>query len=233
MGASAVKRCRVPSIGFLHTANIHEPNFRALVVAAGRGAFDQVHYVDETLLADVRRTGPDGDLRNRIRTRLHALRGVDVIVCTCSTIGGEAEQIAAELGVAFVRIDRPMAELAVAEGGRVGIAAALESTIAPTRALLLEAAASAGVEVDTVAIDCRAAWPSFEGGATTEYLAAVVNAIRESASREPFRAVVLAQASMADAAPLLAGEPYSVFSSPQPAVDRAIELASNSPKFAR
>ena len=226
MGASAVKRCRVPSIGFLHTANIHEPNFRALVVAAGRGAFDQVHYVDETLLADVRRTGPDGDLRNRIRTRLHALRGVDVIVCTCSTIGGEAEQIAAELGVAFVRIDRPMAELAVAEGGRVGIAAALESTIAPTRALLLEAAAMAGVSVELVAIDCRVAWPSFEEGAMTEYLALVAKSVRQAASGQPFRAVVLAQASMSDAVALLTGEPYPVFSSPQLAVDRAIELAS-------
>lgn len=185
-----------------------------------------MHRVDESLLADARAIGLDDDLRGRLRTHLQALGHADVVLCTCSTIGGEAERIASDLGVLFVRIDRPMAELAVAGGGRVRIAAALESTIAPTRALLLEAAASAGVEVDTLEIDCRAAWPSFEHGALTEYLAAVVNAIRAAASREAFRAVVLAQASMADAATLLAGEPYTVFSSPQPAVDRAIQLAS-------
>ena len=154
-----------------------------------------MHRVDESLLADARGVGVDGDLQRRIRTHLQALGHVDVVLCTCSTIGGEAEQIAAELGVAFVRIDRPMAELAVAEGGRVGIAASLESTIAPTCALVLEAAAMAGVFVDTVEIDCCAAWPSFEVGAMTEYLAAVANSVRQAASGQPFRAVVLAQAS--------------------------------------
>ncbi len=72
----------------------------------------------------MRSHGIDAVLQERIRAHLRRLADqVDVIVCTCSTIGGEAERLAAADGIVFVRVDRPMAERAIAIGGRIGMAA--------------------------------------------------------------------------------------------------------------
>ena len=116
-----------------------------------------------------------------------------------------------------------MAELAVAAGRRIGIAAAVTSTIAPTRALLAEVALAAACTVELIDIDCTAAWTSFERGDMPAYISEIALAIRTSAEG-PFDVVVLAQASMADAAPLLRNERYPVLSSPVPAVERAVTL---------
>lgn len=115
----------MPSVGFLHTSLVHEPTFTALLEdAAGAHAVDQVHRVDESLLADARSHGIDAVLQERIRAHLRRLADqVDVIVCTCSTIGGEAERLATADGIVFVRVDRPVAERAIAIGGRIGMAA--------------------------------------------------------------------------------------------------------------
>ena len=223
-----VRRCRVPSVGFLHTSLVHEPTFTAqLEDAAGAHAVDQVHCVDETLLADARSHGIDSVLQERIRAHLHRLADqVDVIVCTCSTISGAAEQLAEEDGIVFVRVDRPMAERAIAVGGRIGVAAAVASTIGPTRTLLLQVGGAAGVEAEIVDIDCTTAWTLFEQGDMSAYFADIARSVRLAAVATPFDGVVLAQASMAGAAALLAGEPYPVLSSPKPAVERALALAS-------
>ncbi|MYR46935.1 aspartate/glutamate racemase family protein, partial [Streptomyces sp. SID5910] len=117
----------------------------------------------------------------------------------CSTIGGVAEEAAGGAGVPVLRVDRPMAAAAVAAGRRVVVLAALESTLAPTRALVAEEARRAGrpVEVRTRLVD--GAWPCFEAGDTDRYVrlvAAVADAVTDA------DAIVLAQASMAPAARL-------------------------------
>lgn len=217
----------MPVIGFLHTSPVHEPAFSALVaLAAGDEEVDQHHLVDVSLLDDARSHGITEVLQDRIRGHLNRLAGavqVDVIVCTCSTISAEADRIALAEGIVLVRVDRPMAELAVAAGRRIGVAAAVTSTIAPTRALLSEVATAGGFAVDLVDIDCTAAWASFERGDMSAYLSEVAGAIRAS-DVGPFDVVVLAQASMAGAAELLAGERYPVLSSPGPSVARALEV---------
>src|SRR5689334_23368062 len=128
------------TIGFLHTADVHVATFHALVTEWGHR---DVHLVDATLLADARERGVDAALEERLAERLRELagRGPDVIVCTCSTLSGYAERI--PVAVPVLRIDRPMAERAVAIGGRIAVVAAVESTLAPTRELLLECAAGA------------------------------------------------------------------------------------------
>ena len=70
--------------------------------------------------------------------------GAAVVACTCSTIGGIAERTATGGAFTAQRIDRAMAERAVRAGPRVLIAAALESTLEPTTALILSTAAQAG-----------------------------------------------------------------------------------------
>jgi glutamate racemase len=215
------------TLGFLHTAHVHVATFRALVRAAAPGAAD-VHVVDESLLADARADGVDA-VRARVAARVGGLvaAGAAVVVCTCSTIGAAAEQ--ARAGVPVVRVDRPMARAAVAGGGRVGVVAAVGSTVGPTRALLLEEAAAAGSGAMLVDAPCPAAWALFEAGDVAGYLDAVaahVDALVRSGGAD---VVVLAQASMAPVADRFTGGPVPVLSSPAAAVAAAAALLRDAP----
>ena len=93
------------------------------------------HIVDEELLAEARRTGITEALALRVRDVVlaAACEPGALVVCTCSTIGGCAERANEDRPGVAMRIDRPMAERAVVLGPRILIAAALESTLDPTR----------------------------------------------------------------------------------------------------
>lgn len=203
------------TIGFLHTAEIHVETFHALT--AERGLRD-VHVVDATLLADAREHGVDATLTARLADRLRevAALGPDVIVCTCSTLSGHAERIA--MPVPVLRVDRPMAEAAVAGGGRIAVVGTTESTLAPTRDLLLECAADA----DVVTAPCLDAWALFEAGDQDGYRRAIAAHVRTLSAD----VIVLAQASMAPAADLLGDLAVPVLSSPRTAVAEAVAVAA-------
>ena len=205
----------ITTIGFLHTAEVHVATFHALVAERGH---QDLHLVDATLLADAREQGVDAAIEARLAERLRELagRGPDVIVCTCSTLGSHAERIPSSVPV--LRVDRPMAEQAVAIGGRIAVVATVESTLAPTRDLLLECSADA----DVVLSPCLDAWSLFESGDQDGYLRAIAAHVRTLDAE----VIVLAQASMAAAAELLADLPVPVLSSPRTAVDKAVADAT-------
>ncbi|WP_142054605.1 aspartate/glutamate racemase family protein [Pseudonocardia kunmingensis] len=212
------------TIGFLHTSPVHVPTFRELLADADPGARD-VHVVDEQLLADARARGVDAGVEARVLERLRELGGhrPDVVVCTCSTVSGHAEQLAGQARLPVLRIDRPMAEEAVAGGGRVAVVAAVASTLGPTRQLLEECAAAAGTGAEIVEAPCLDAWAAFEAGDQAGYLERIARHVREVAGRADV--VVLAQASMAAVADLVRDLDTPVLSSPRPAVVRAVDLA--------
>jgi hypothetical protein len=157
-----------------------------------------VHVVDASLLTDARRRhGADDDLRARIGTRIAELagHGAVALVCTCSTIGATAEEMGGTLGVPVTRVDRAMARTAVRSGDRIAVVAAVESTIAPTRALLAESADAAGRPVELVDAPCLDAWSLFEAGDHDRYLARLASHLAEIDGAVDV--IVLAQASMA------------------------------------
>ncbi|MFI2705692.1 aspartate/glutamate racemase family protein [Cellulosimicrobium composti] len=209
-------------IGFLHTADVHVASFGALVdeVAPGEG---HVHRVDAPLLDDARAGAP---VAGRVRAHVEALAaaGASVVVCTCSTLGPVSEQVGG-LGVPVVRVDRPLAEAAVRDGGRVTVVVALASTLGPTTELLREVARRERATVELDPVVCADAWSAFEAGDLGAYHRGVADAVRDAVSRRGADVVVLAQASMAPAADLLADLPLPVLTSPGSAVARAVELA--------
>ncbi|MGF1428304.1 arylsulfatase [Kitasatospora sp. LaBMicrA B282] len=204
------------TIGFLHTSDVHPADFRARLARLAPALTDH-HLVDASLLAAARAGLP---YRDRLRARLDELAaaGAEVIVCTCSTIGGAAEQLAPP-GTRVLRVDRPMAEEA-ARYRRIGLLHAVESTLAPTRELLAEV----GVAADRVLeLACPGAWELFEAGETAAYHAAIADRVR--ATGGAVDVIVLAQASMAPAVALLGAAAVPVLASPEPAVRRAVALA--------
>ena len=175
----------------LHTSPVHVATFDALAEEEAPGV-ELVHLVCEELLAEARRLGPDAvsdHVADHVADRVvDAVTGHGVVLCTCSTIGAVAEAHGA------LRVDRPMAAEAAAAataGRRVVVLAALESTLAPTLALLAEEGVA---DVEAVVVD--GAWERFEQDDRAGYLALVTREIE----RHEGAVVVLAQASMAPAA---------------------------------
>ncbi|QCX27580.1 hypothetical protein [Nocardioides jishulii] len=165
-------------------------------------------------------TGSGGqELADRVAGRLAELRagGADVVVCTCSTIGGLAESVG---GAGAWRVDRPAAGRAVASGRRVGVVVALESTVEPTCALLEEEAARAGVRPTVEVLLAEGAWAAWEAGDLAGYLERVARSARLLADRSDV--VLLAQASMAGAVALLDDVSVPVISTPASAVEWAV-----------
>ncbi|MEU4237443.1 aspartate/glutamate racemase family protein [Actinoplanes sp. NPDC026619] len=212
------------TIGFLHTADVHVPVFQALRAELAPGWAD-VHVVDPALLADAQRDGITGELAARVDARLHELAdgGADLIVCTCSTLSEYAETRTGDLGVAVLRVDRPMAEAAVAAGERVAVIATTDSTFGPTGALLRAAAGQAGRRVTLIETPVPGAWSLFQQGDLRAYAEKAAAQARKIAPGADV--IVLAQASLAPAAALLADLPIPVLTSPRTAVARAIAEA--------
>lgn len=219
-GGAVPRRARlVTTVGFLHTADVHVAAFTELLAAADPTASGR-HLVDESLLADARAAGVDEILRDRILARLRELAPhVDAVLCTCSTISGAAESLADDAGVRVVRIDRPMAEAAVRAGRRIGVVAAVETTLAPTLALLREEAEAAGVDVDLIELPCLDAWAHFEAGDIDAFLSSVAQHVDAVASGVDV--IVLAQASMAAAATSCATD-RPVLTSPRMGIDAVL-----------
>ncbi len=147
--------------------------------------------------------------------------GAASVLCTCSTLGPGAESAAELTPVPVLRVDRPMIEAALDRGPRITVAAALASTLGPTRDLLRRVALERGMAIEVRELLCEGAWAFVERGDREGYRRAVAAAIREGVG--PSDAIVLAQASMAGAVELLADLGVPVLSSPRLGVEAAVE----------
>lgn len=210
-------------LALLHTSPVHVPVFDALR-DEHHPHLRLRHVVDEELLRRARRGGPDA-VTDEVRAVLDraVAEGVGAVLCTCSTIGGVAESLGgrAGAGVPVLRVDRPMAAAAVAAGPRVVVAAAVESTLGPTVALVEEEARRAGRPVTVRPLLVPGAWTRFEAGDTEGYVRDVASAV-DTVTAADADAIVLAQASMAPAGQLTT-TPVPTLSSPRPGLAAAAE----------
>jgi hypothetical protein len=209
-------------LAFLHTAAAHASTFERLVQRFAPGLAVR-HQVDDVLLADAQRLGADDPaLVARVHQAMGALaaEGAVIVVCTCSTLGAAAERTPMGAGFAAMRIDRAMAEHAVALGPRVLVVAALDSTLEPTARLVMESAAAAGRDVRLRRLVVPEAWAHFTDGNTARYIGTIVQAVADHARDTD--AIVLAQASMAPAVQPLAERGIAALSSPELGVRAAL-----------
>ncbi len=207
-----------PVLGFLHTADVHVETFDLLVAESGHEV-ETVHLVQPELLELARADGAEHEVvRTRTEAALAVLAGLTprFIVCTCSTIGSLAESVTSPVPV--LRVDRPMAKLAVRTGANIAVVAALESTIEPTLSLLREVIAASGYSPALASLPCLHVWPLFEAGRSADYSRSVADHVNSIGPQ--FDVVVLAQASMLGALPM-ATRP-GVLASPVVAVEYAL-----------
>lgn len=204
---------------FLHTAGVHVQTFDELLREMSP-ATQARHVVREDLLALARADGADSAaLRQAVEIAVEDIGAGAVVLCTCSTVGGVAESAGAAAGVPVRRVDRAMAESAVQIGSDIVVAAALESTLAPTEALIIESAARAGVPCRLTRLVVYDAWAFFEQGDFDGYLDRIAEALRSAPVCD---VIVLAQASMAGAAERCADLRVPVLSSPRLGLEAAL-----------
>ncbi len=208
------------TLTFLHTAAALAPGFDQLMAELAPDVPSR-HLIAPDLLDTARAHGADAEAT---RAAVHdaAANTVDggarVVLCTCSTIGDPDEK--ADVGAIVMRVDRPMAEAAVAAGSRILVVVTLQSTIRPTTDLIRDAAEKLGRPVALSTLLAEAAWARFEAGDADGYYAEITDTVTKCSG--DVDAVVLAQGSMAPAADLCEGARAPVVSSPRLGVEAAV-----------
>ena len=123
------------------------------------------------------------------------LAGADYILVTCSSIGTAVETAASLTNVPVIRVDQPMADLAVQTGKRIGVIATLSTTLQPTSDLVKRRALFAQKEIELTAVLCKGAFEALMSGDTIAHDTMVAEALGELIKKVDV--IVLAQASMA------------------------------------
>jgi Asp/Glu/hydantoin racemase len=161
-------------------------------------------------------------VRCDVKNAVAQLDQADVILCTCSTLGPVIDALDNPY---VLRIDTPAFDCAVAAGGDILVVICLESTREASQTLLATRAHTAQVDITQHTIVCAAAWAHFTAGDMDLFDRAIATDVRRACAAHPYNTVVLAQASMAGAAHLLADLGVPVFTTPQTAVDHALKIA--------
>ncbi|MBS1883854.1 MAG: Asp/Glu/hydantoin racemase [Actinobacteria bacterium] len=213
-------------LGLIHTVSRLAPTFAELTDELLPGVEATV-IADELLLKQTVRDGSVGaGTVERLRGHIDALSafGVDGVLVTCSSIGAAVDALAADAEVPVYRVDRPMAERAVAFGSTVGVLATLRTTLEPTSALVEECAVARGRAVEVVPRLCAGAFEALGRGEGERHDAIVAEEL-DRLARE-VEVVVLAQASMARIAAGRATGDTPILSSPRLAVERLAEVSA-------
>ena len=196
------------TITLLHSAEAHRATFDALPGVA------LVHIVRPDFLERAQ-SGIDDVLADEIIGVVS--RGFGPVLCTCTTIGPVAAQAGA------LRIDWPMMQAAARRGGPVLLVCCLDSTRTPSLDLLATALHEAGNPGPVQILLLSDLWPLFTSGQTDDFHRAIAGVIRTAAAQpSDVKCVILAQASMAGAAPLLDDLGIPVLASPESALRAAL-----------
>jgi hypothetical protein len=186
----------ISELTLFHTA---ESNIAVFEDAARDAGFDRPlrHIMRDDLLKAAEHAGSLTDeVRADCRTALRRA-GDSEMVCTCSTIGPAADDLAAD-GHRVKRVDRALAEAALSRGKRIAVLFAVETTEGPTRHLFEEVTAEVNPDAEVVMIHVPGAWALFRAGDPDGYYRAIAE--MADGLDTSFDVITLAQASMAPAA---------------------------------
>jgi hypothetical protein len=209
----------------VHTHDMHRATFERLFsVAAPEALLIQTERPD--WLARARATGLDQELADEISGELaRAANDVDAILLTCSTLGPIVD-VLSQSHPRIVRIDGPLMCAAAEHQGEAALVMCLESTRIPSVALFAAACRNAGHPGRHRIVLCNEASSWFEAGNMERFAQSIANSISGSLAQDGRPdCIVLTQASMAAAEPLLVDIGIPVYSSPRLAVLETLRLA--------
>lgn len=208
-------------ITFIHTGEMHVATFSALIENVDVD-LSVNHLVNSDLLENAMNHGLSESLVNEIEQLVfEQAKQSQLVVCTCSTLGGIVEALQLEKGKEAIRIDRAMADIAVNIGKRILVLTALESTLSPTQELMQSSQLK--METHNIIDYCvvENSWQYFLTGDHNKYFQVIATAINEKQS--DYDCIVLAQASMSGAVSLVSKKGPPVLSSPELGVKSMIK----------
>lgn len=214
------------TLGIIHaavfTANTVAPYCKEIIPEV-----EIMHLGDDTIQRD-NLAAPVGTIPKvnffKFATYCHFLEeaGVDLIMLGCSTFNQAAEHARPMINTPILNIDRPMMDLAVQQGKRVGLLGTLPSTMPSSERLLREAAADAGKKVEVVPVLCAEAFKILREGNPAKHNEILLEAI-DSLSKQ-VDAIVMAQVSMSVLEKELTNTRVPVYNSGRTGFTRAREM---------
>ncbi|RKR84362.1 aspartate/glutamate racemase [Mucilaginibacter gracilis] len=194
------------TLGLIHTSHTLIPVFQQLCKEYLPG-ITTFNIVDDSLVRNIRERGQlTPAISKRVADYVASAEdsGADFILVTCSSIGAAVEASAEVAHVPVLRVDQPMADLAVQTGKRIGVIATLSTTLEPTSDLVKRRAALAGKEIELTSQVCEGAFDALMSGDAAKHDALVADVLRDLSKKVDV--ILLAQASMARVVDTLAEE---------------------------
>lgn len=185
-----------------------------------------VHWVDDTIqntnFACAPGTIPRKNYAKFVNGALSQQEyGVDLILLACSTFNRAAEYARPMIDTPLLQIDRPMMDLAVQDGKRVGLLATVPTTVPASERLLRLAASEAGREVQITTRLCSAAFQVLKAGNPERHNEILLEEVDRLAA--DVDAIVMAQVSMTALEPRLTNTRVPVYNSGRTAFNRIRE----------
>jgi Asp/Glu/hydantoin racemase len=213
-------------LGLIHTSATLVPVFGKLCEQKLPGV-EVFNIADDSLIKEVIAHGEiTPSVSRRVVGHVAAAEaaGADFVLVTCSSIGPAVEVAAKMVDIPVLRVDQPMADEAVRMGARIGVAATLPTTLAPTADLIERRAAAAGRQIQLEPRLCAGAFEALMGGDSARHDAMVAAALAELGAT--VEVIVLAQASMARVADGLdaAARRVPILASPAIAIEHLATL---------
>ena len=215
------------TLGIIHaavfTANTMEPYCKEIIPEV-----EVMHLGDDTIQRDNLKA-PVGTIPKvnffKFATECHFWEeaGVELILLGCSTFNQAAQFARPMINTPILNIDRPMMDLAVKQGKRVGLLGTLPSTMPSSERLLREAGHDAGVDDLIVKpVLCSEAFKVLRAGDPKKHNAMLLEAI-DNLSKE-VDAIVMAQVSMSVLEKELGATRVPVYNSARTAFTRVREM---------
>lgn len=199
------------TLGLIHTSATLIPVFQELAKAHLPDT-KLFNIVDDSLVKNIISRGGKADpaIYKRVLDYVKSAEdsGADYILVTCSSIGAAVEAAAQKTTVPVLRVDQPMADLAVKTGNRIGVIATLQTTLQPTADLVERRAKLANKQIELTAIVCEGAFESLMAGDARRHDQLVADGLKQLSQQVDV--ILLAQASMARVVDTLGEEDKSV-----------------------
>lgn len=182
-----------------------------------------VHYVDDTIQCTNFACEPGTIPRKNLYKFVQAALSqeeyrVDLILLACSTFNRAVEYARPMIGTPLLQIDRPMMDLAVREGKRIGLLATVPTTVPASERLLRVAAEEAGKTIEVSTRLCSEAFSVLKAGNVEKHNEMLLSEIDALSGKVD--AIVLAQLSMSALEPRLTDTKVPVFNSGRTAFTR-------------
>lgn len=175
-----------------------------------------VHHVDDTI-QNSNFACPPGIIpkENYFKFASYAhnleLAGIDLILLVCSTFNQAVEIARPMINTPMLQIDRPMMDLAVMNGKKIGLLATVPTTVPSSERLLKLAAEEAGKEIEITTVVCTKAFDEIKKGNVALHNELLLSEIDKLS--DIVDVIVMAQISMSALEPMLTNTKVPVYNS--------------------